>query len=264
MDIATLIGLLSGTVLLVYAVISTPGASPGMFVNYPSLALVVGGALAACLISAPMSTVVTTIKVLRNAFLHRSRLPNQLIKDLVRYAEVARRDGILALEGLTEEMDDPFLIKGVRLAVDGTDPEQTERILTAELEALVRRHTSGRRIFEMFAKYAPAFGMIGTLVGLIVMLCNMQDPSAVGPGMAVALITTLYGALLANFIFLPISDKLACRSGDEVALKEMIMLGILSISSGDNPRVVEQKLQAFLPPRLRPTEEEKETPRQAA
>jgi chemotaxis protein MotA len=264
MDVATLIGLLTGTVLLGYAVMSTPGSSPGMFVNYPSMAVVIGGAMAASLISAPMSTAMAMFKVLRNAFLHKSRPANLLIKEMVRYAEVARRDGILSLEGLTAEMSDPFLIKGIRLAVDGTDPEQTERILTAELDCVEERHTNGRRIFETLGKYAPAFGMIGTLIGLIVMLSNMQDPDALGPGMAVALITTLYGALIANLIFLPIADKLACRSREELATRELIIRGILSIQTGDNPRVVEQKLQTFLPPRLRKGEEEEEEGRRAA
>jgi len=264
MDLATLIGLLTGTVLLIYAVLSTPGSSMKMFVNYPSLAVVFGGALAASLISAPMATVVAMTKVLRNAFLHKATPPNELVKEIVRYAEVARRDGILALEGMAGEMDDEFLAKGVRLAVDGTDVEQIERILNAELEAIEDRHRSGRSIFETLGKYAPAFGMIGTLIGLVVMLQNMDDPDMLGPGMAVALITTLYGALAANFIFLPLADKLACRSREEMARKELIMHGILSIQSGDNPRMVKQKLLTYLPPRLRKEEEEAEEAGRAA
>lgn len=264
MDLATVIGLLSGSVLLAYTVISTPGSSAGMFVNYPSLAVVLGGAAASCLISMPMSTITATIRILRNAFVHRTQPPLRLVKDLVRYAEVARRDGILSLEGLTDEMEDPFLVKSVRLAVDGTEPARMEAILATELEAIADRHANGRRIFETLGKYAPAFGMIGTLIGLIVMLGNMQDPDALGPGMAVALITTLYGALVANFIFLPIADKLACRSRQELALKELILHGVICIQSGDNPRVVEQKLLTYLPPAQREGDEEEEPMRRAA
>jgi chemotaxis protein MotA len=253
---------LTGTVLLVYAVISTPGSSVKMFLNYPSLAVVFGGAVAACLISAPLSTVMAMVKVVRKAFFCRTKPPGDLIDEIVRYAEVARRDGILSLEGLTDEMGDEFLVKGVQLAVDGTDVEQIERILQAELESVEQRHANGRSVFEILGRYAPAFGMIGTLIGLIVMLQNMDDPDALGPGMAVALITTLYGALAANLVFLPLADKLACRSREEMLSKELILQGILSIQSGDNPRMVRQKLLTYVPPRLR--SEEAPAPRQAA
>lgn len=264
MDIATIVGVMAGMVLLVYTVMSTPGSSFGMFVNYPSLAVVFGGALASCLISAPLSRITATVKVLRNAFLCRRHSVADLIRDLVHYAEVARRDGILALDRLSNEMEDAFLARSVRLAVDGTDPERMQEVLAAELEAVAERHANGRRVFELMGKYAPAFGMIGTLIGLIVMLGNMQDPDAIGPGMAVALITTLYGALAANFLFLPIADKLQYRSREELAVKELIILGVVSIQSGDNPRVVEQKLKAFLPPAMREAAEREEEARQAA
>ena len=175
----------------------------------------------------------------------------ELIEQLVELAEVARRDGILALEGMTEGMDEPFLVNGLRMAVDGSDPDVIESIMETELENLMERHEAGRGMLEAMGKYAPAFGMIGTLIGLVAMLANMDDPSKIGAGMAAALITTLYGALLANVVFLPMADKLAARSTEEVLNKTIIIQGVMAIQSGDNPRNIESKLLTFLPPSVR-------------
>ena len=169
----------------------------------------------------------------------------------MRYAEVARRDGILALENVSDEISDPFLVSGIQMAVDGTDPVLVEQMLIGELDALAERHEKGKALLDTLGKYAPAFGMIGTLVGLVIMLQNMDDPSKIGPGMAIALITTLYGSLIANLVALPLSDKLSVRSAEEMLLKSIIIRGIMAIQSGDNPRIVEQKLKTFLPHRLR-------------
>lgn len=251
MDIATLIGLLAGCALVGWSIISGAQDKWMVFVNVPSILVVMGGTVAAAFISFPLKQVLSIAGIVKNAFLTSLPDPTQLIKDMVRYAEIARREGILALESVTNEIRDPFLVNGIRMAVDGTDPELIESILTSELETVVERHSMGKAVFDAIGKYGPAFGMIGTLIGLVIMLQNMDDPSKIGPGMAVALLTTLYGALLANLFALPLADKLSIRSQEEILIKSIIIRGVMSIQSGDNPRVVEQKLKSFLPPRAR-------------
>ena len=152
---------------------------------------------------------------------------------------------------MIEEMRDEFIVRGVQMAVDGTDPEIIQAVMETELENLLERHDTGKAMLDAMGRYAPAFGMIGTLVGLVAMLSNMDDPSKIGAGMAAALLTTLYGALLANVIFLPLADKLALRSTEEAMCKTIIIHGVMSIQSGDNPRTVESKLITFLPPAMR-------------
>lgn len=249
MDIATLIGLISGISLILWAMMSN--ASLSTFIDYPSVAIVVGGGIAATLIATPLKNVMGLGKVVKKTLFNKPPDLIELIKDLVRYAEVARRDGILALEGVIAEANDPFIVSGIQMAVDGTDPELVEQMLNSELDAISQRHGEGKGLFDTLGRYAPAFGMIGTLVGLVVMLKNMDDPAAIGPGMAVALLTTMYGALLANLIALPLADKLGTRSTEEMLHKEIVIKGIMSIQAGDNPRIVEQKLKTFLPPKMR-------------
>ncbi len=257
MDLATFIGLVMGVLLLGTAMFSK--ASVSTFVDLPSVAIVMGGTAAALLISFPLKKALNLIKVTKNAFFAETQSAKQLITDLVQYAEIARRDGILSLEGMTETIQDTFIVKGIQMAVDGTDPELIEQILDGELDSLSERHNEGRQLFETMGRYAPAFGMIGTLIGLVIMLKNMEDTSSIGAGMAVALITTLYGAIAANLVFLPIADKLRMRSNEEMLMKQIIIRGVMSIQSGDNPRIVEQKLKTFLPPSFRDLgEEEKE------
>ncbi len=249
MDFATIIGLISGIALILWAVMSK--SSVGVFLDGGSIAIVVGGSVAAVLIAFPLKNVLGLAGVLKKTFFAKPTAPLQLIQDMVRYAETARRDGILALENAVDEGSDPFLVSGIQMAVDGTDPDVVEQMLTSELDALAQRHENGKSLLDTLGKYAPAFGMIGTLVGLVIMLQNMNDPSKIGPGMAIALLTTLYGSLVANLIALPLSDKLAVRSTEELLIKSIIIRGILAIQSGDNPRIVEQKLKTFLPNRLR-------------
>ncbi len=249
MDIATIIGLISAVSLIIWAIASN---SPlAAFIDAPSIAIVVGGSIAAVLVAFPLGNVLGLVKVIRKTVFTKATDPTKLIGDLVHYAEVARRDGILALENVTNEVSDSFLVSGIQMAVDGTDPALVEQMMNSELEALTQRHTNGRALLDAVGKYAPAFGMIGTLVGLVIMLKNMDDPSRIGPGMAVALLTTLYGSLMANVVALPLADKLGVRSAEELLLKEIIIRGIMAIQSGDNPRIVEQKLKTFLPQRLR-------------
>jgi chemotaxis protein MotA len=217
---------------------------------------VLGGATCALFISTGMGTIKKLGKVFSKAMFYKPASARKLIDDLVSYAEIARRDGILSLEAHCKDIDDPFIVQGIQMAVDGADPELIEAIMETELENLMDRHTEGKGIFDTFTKYAPAFGMIGTLIGLVAMLANMDDPSTIGGGMAIALLTTFYGSVAANLVFDPMSDKLSRRSAEEVVLKSIVIKGVMSIQSGDNPRVVEQKLKTFIPPAERVTEGE--------
>ncbi len=251
MDKATVGGLVMGVGLLIVSVLIAPGASMMAFVDYPSLGMVIGGAFAACCIAFPVRTLLSAPKVFKKVFLPKPKELAPVIAQLVEFSEIARRDGILALENRTAEIDDPFILLGVQMAVDGTDRDLMESVLRSEMEAIASRHKVGKSIFDTYGRYAPAFGMIGTLVGLIIMLGNMSDPDAIGPGMAVALITTLYGAIASNLVFLPFADKLGFYSKREMEVRETIIRGILSIQEGDNPRVLQQKLETMLPATLR-------------
>ena len=258
MDLATLIGIPLGLALILFG-IYTKEREIGIFADAASALIVFGGTFAALLVSYPLKKVLSTLSVVRNAFFAKPKSPQKLIGELVSLAEVARRNGILSLEGMTDGIEDKFIVEGIRMAVDGTDPELMQQILGSEIDAVAARHRQGKQIFDILGKYAPAFGMIGTLIGLVIMLNHMEEPSRIGPAMAVAITTTLYGVVAANLIFLPIADKLALRSEQERQVKQIILRGIVSIQSGDNPRIVEQKLRTFLPPGLREEKaEEKE------
>ncbi len=249
MDFATALGLFSGLFLLIWAI--EMGGSVGTFWNPPSVMIVLGGTLAGTLINYPLQKVVGVVRVLKNAFFTKMKEPTEIIQILVSFAEKARREGLLALEAEAETIDDKFLQKGIQLVVDGTDPELVRSILETDLTFLEDRHKSGQAIFETMGLLAPAFGMMGTLIGLIQMLGAIDQPEQIGPGMATALITTFYGTLFANLIFNPIAGKLRVRTSEEVLLREVMIEGILSIQAGENPRIVEEKMKVFLAPRLR-------------
>ncbi|MCC6486801.1 MAG: MotA/TolQ/ExbB proton channel family protein [Candidatus Hydrogenedentes bacterium] len=249
MDIATVIGLVAGIGLVVTAILL--GGSPGVFLDIPSVLIVCGGTIASTLINYPLGDVLSVMSTLRNAFFHKAATPDLLIKKLVGFAVIARREGILALESHARDDDDEFLQMSIQLAIDGTAPELIKDILTTELAFMEDRHALGQSVLTAMGTFAPAFGMIGTLIGLVQMLTSLSDPSQIGGGMAVALLTTLYGALLSNVFFLPAAGKLKVRTSNELLIKEVIIEGILSIQSGDNPRIVEQKLKSFIAPALR-------------
>ena len=253
MDIATVIGLVAGSGLLLWAIMGK--SDIGAFMDGGSAAIVLGGSLAAALVSFPLKNMMGIMKVVKNCFFAKTQDSAKMIVDIVKFAEVARRDGILALENVTAEIEDPFLVSGIQMAVDGQDPDLIEAVMMNDLETVQSRHSDGKALFENIGRFAPAFGMIGTLVGLVIMLQNMSDPSAIGPAMAVALLTTMYGAVVANLFALPMAEKLALRSRDEMLLKLIIIKGVMSIQSGDNPRIVEQKLKTFLPNALRESAE---------
>lgn len=250
MDIATVIGIVLGVGLVLAAILMKSGL--GAFIDPASMAVVLGGSVAAVLISFPLGQVLKIFKVFRNALFAKPLDPVHSVTTLVKLAEVARRDGILSLESRLSEGDyDPFLAQGLRMAIDGQDPAVIEAALEQEVETIVERHASGKALFDSIGKYAPAFGMIGTLIGLVIMLQNMQDADSLGPAMAVALLTTFYGSLLANLFALPVADKLALRSEREISAKLLIIRGVMSIQAGDNPRIVQQKMLAFLDSRQR-------------
>ncbi|MBN1826826.1 MAG: MotA/TolQ/ExbB proton channel family protein [Candidatus Eisenbacteria bacterium] len=249
MDLASVIGIASGFGLLLLSILM--GGGIATFINVPSMMIVIGGTAAATLINYPLSDFLGVMKVVKNAFLNKTASPEDTIRTLVGFAEKARRDGLLALEKDLKVADDAFLRAGMELAIDGMDLERIDALMTMELTLLADRHSRGSGMFKQMAKYAPAFGMMGTLIGLIQMLRNVNDPSSIGPGMAVALITTFYGTLVANMICNPIAGKLDAISENEVLVKELILEGIKAIQAGDNPRLVERKLKTFLPPAIR-------------
>jgi len=251
MDIASVIGVLLGASLLLIAIAIAPGASFGAFIDYPSLMVVVGGAVCAVLISFPLKSFLGLATITKNVFFNRQASIAELIEQIVSLAETARRDGLLALENRLEDVSNTFVILGIQMAVDGTRPEVIEDIMRTEMDAVATRHRNGKSVIDQLGRFAPAFGMIGTLMGLIIMLGNMSDPSSIGAGMAVALITTLYGAILSNLFCLPFAEKLGFINKHELLAMEITVRGIMGIQSGDNPRVIEQKLNTYLPPKLR-------------
>lgn len=252
MDIATPAGLLIGFVLLIVSVIMGGGASGiTAFINIPSMMIVVGGTICATLVRYPLQRVTGLISLIMKTIFVKLSSPQVEMQNLVEYAKLARREGLLALESKVVDIKDAFLSKSIQLLVDGTDAEGLRTILEKEIDNIRGRHSIGKGVLESMGTVAPAFGMMGTLIGLVLMLRELDDPSKIGVGMATALITTFYGVLLANLIFLPMSGKLEVRSKEETLLKELILEGVVSIQSGDNPSIVEEKLKGFLSPSQR-------------
>lgn len=254
MDIATVFGLLLAWSMMAAAVYMG-GGSFGAFWDTASVMMVGGGTIGALLICLPFRMVARAPRVLLKGVSGSLPSPESLIESIVSLSETARRQGLLALETRIPEIDNEFIRRGVELMVDGARAETIEEVLRTDIDAMVVRHREGKAILDQMAKYAPAFGMIGTLFGLIIMLGNMSDPSSIGGGMAVALITTLYGACLSNASFMPLAEKLAFMSKQEMVIREIVVRGILAMQSGENPRVIEQKLNMFLPPSVRNRQE---------
>ncbi len=251
MDLGTIIGIISG-VALVLVTIVTGGAGLANYISIQSMIIVLGGSFAAMLVANPLSRMLGIARYVRIGLQTPDWQEEKIISDLVAFSERARREGLLALEDNLDEVEDEFMRKGIQLVVDGTDPDIIKSILYHDLNEIQSRHESGIKIFEDWGKIAPAFGMIGTLIGLIQMLVNLGgDASVIGSGMAVALITTFYGALMANLVLMPLKTKLEDRDKEETRVKEVVIEGILSIQSGDNPRILLEKLISFLPPAQR-------------
>jgi chemotaxis protein MotA len=249
MDIATLVGIVSAFALVIISIMM--GGGLGLFVNIPSLMIVVGGTLGATMVNYPLADVLGVFKVVKNVFFTKVWSTQEVVDRFVEFANKSRREGILALESEVANLEDEFMVKGLQLTIDGMEPESIREILETEIEYLEERHKSGAEILTTMATFFPAMGMIGTLIGLVQMLATMDDPSTIGPSMAVALLTTFYGAVAANLVCLPMAGKLKKRSQEETLVKEMIISGIVSVANGENPRVIEQKLHSFVPPTAR-------------
>lgn len=243
MDLATLVGLLGAMALIVISMLMS--GELGMFVNAPSLVIVVGGTIFAVMAKYGLGQFLGAVKVAGKSF--KTNLPDaaELIEEVVALADEARKGGLLSLEG--KEVSSDFLQRGIQLLVDGHDPDVVKSLLSKDKVQAVERHTTGSSIFSSMSDMAPAMGMIGTLIGLVAMLANMDDPKAIGPAMAVALLTTLYGAVIANAITGPISDKLKLRAAEEAMIKSLVIDALLAIQGGQNPRVIDSMLRAYLP-----------------
>ncbi len=261
MDIATVLGLIVGFAMMGGALAYMGMEGEGQvnlagFIDPPAMMMVLGGGLAVALIGFPLRRVTSLAKTVGKVFFRKAAEPSAVIRQIVQLAEIARRDGLLALEDKTRDIKDPFIALGVRMAVDGIKPETVEEVMRTEMKAMDARHREGKKVFETVGRCGPAFGMIATLLGLVMMLGNLSNAASIGPSMAVALIGTLYGVTAANLICIPMAEKLGCLSHEESLMKEIVLRGVLAIQSGDSPRIVERKLVTFLPPRARPNREE--------
>lgn len=243
--------------MVIFGIISNAGVGGvKYFFDAPSAIITFGGAFSAILASTTMADFVGGLKSFSLAIKTTSFDVTAIIRKIIDLSNVARKEGLLSLEEAAGDLEDEFLKKGILLVVDGTDPELVRAIMETELISMNDRHKSNISFWEDVATMGPAWGMIGTLIGLILMLQNMSDPSSIGPSMAVALITTLYGSLLANWVCTPVASKLKTNNNTEMQAKEIMIEGLLSIQAGENPRVIEEKLKSFLAPKDRTTADE--------
>ncbi|TYR82109.1 flagellar motor protein MotP [Priestia megaterium] len=247
-DILTPIGILIGISMVAFGVISSGGMTGFLiFIDIPSVLIVLGGVIGALCVSFPMKQLRNMWRVGLQAFNSKEENIEELVDTFVRLSEKARREGLLSLESELEEIDNLFIRKGMLLAIDGIEPEIIQDLLQAEIVGIEERHAKGRSMFEKAGDYAPAWGMIGTLIGLVLMLKSLNTPASLGPNMAIALLTTLYGSLLSNLLFQPIASKLAVKTEQELFVKEVIIEGVIGLQSGQNPRLLQEKLKAFTP-----------------
>ncbi|GEN51774.1 flagellar motor protein MotP [Halobacillus faecis] len=246
-DLLTPIGITVGFAMVMFGIMANAGFGGfKSFIQVSSILIVLGGLTAAILVNFNMSEVKLTFRVTKEAFKTSDMNLRDLISLFVSLSEKARREGLLALETELEEVEDPFIKKGILLAVDGIEPEVINDIMKAEIVAVEERHQKGRAIIEKAGEYAPAWGMIGTLIGLVLMLQSLSNPATLGPQMAVALLTTFYGTLLANLVFIPMAGKLENKTYEEIFIKQVIIEGVIGVQSGQNPKILEEKLSAFL------------------
>ncbi|MFC7786971.1 MULTISPECIES: flagellar motor protein MotP [unclassified Rossellomorea] len=247
LDVLTPIGVVVGFLFVAFAIITNAGITGfSSFIDLPSMFVVIGGLVAAMLVSFSIKELKQMGKVMRESFRDEEYDLQGLIRTFVTLSEKARREGLLALEAEVEEVEDPFIRKGVLLAVDGIEQDVIVDIMNAEIIALEERHRKNKSLLDKAGEYAPAWGMIGTLIGLVLMLKNLNDPTSLGPNMAIALLTTLYGSILANLVFLPMASKLAMKTEKEVFMKQIVIEGVVGVQSGQNPKLLEEKLRVFL------------------
>lgn len=249
MDLASVLGLVLGIIVVIGSIMY---AGPiKYFWDLPSFLIVFFGGFFATMISFPLSSTTGIGTIFGKVFQDKKMDLESIIKKIIELANIARREGLLALEEAVSEIQDEFLQKGVMLIVDGTDPELVKNILETDTANMEERHKSNKAYLETLGSITPAFGMIGTLIGLVLMLYNMADPSSIGPAMAVALITTFYGSFAANLIYIPFANKLGNKSASELLVRQVMIEGLLSIQAGENPRIIEEKLKSFLSPTQR-------------
>ncbi len=249
MDLGTVVGLVLTLALLFGAMAMGVGIGP--YIDIPSVLIVFGGTIGVLLVGFKMEQMKSLVKYFMIAIKPPQDDIAELIKKMVEYSTKARRDGILALETDANNESNEFLKKGLSMAVDGNEPDTIRDMLEIDMDQTSERHKANAQIFDQMGGFAGAMGMIGTLIGLVAMLLNMSDPSAIGPSMAVALLTTMYGAMIGNIIGAPVANILLIRDSDEILVKTLIIEGIMAIQSGDNPRTLEGKLLSFLPPKER-------------
>jgi len=247
MDLATIIGLVLAWGAVLYSMFHCTEGEMGAYFKPGELLLVFGGSIGAAMLSMPMHNLTGAVGFLKKWIFNKEAHIEHMIKEMVTYAETARRDGVLALESVAREAPDPFLRRGLQLTIDGTDPEIIERILRIEIEAMAERHKHGKHLFHTLAKFGPGFGLMATLIAQVAMFKNLGgEAAAIGKALAVALTGTLYGCILQNLVAGPVAEKLALRSQEEIFAKEIVLQGVLSIQAGNNPRVVEMQLLSFL------------------
>lgn len=242
MDLATLIGLIGGFGIVVFAM--TLGGSIGMFIDVPSVLIVLVGSFLVLMMKYNLGQFLGAGKTAAKAFMFKLESPEEVITLVVELADAARKGGLLSLEG--KEISNDFLARGIALLIDGHDEDVVKTVLTKDKNMAVARHKSGASVWMSLGDLGPAMGMIGTLIGLVAMLSNMDDPKSIGPAMAVALLTTLYGAMLANMVAIPFADKLKLRMEEEELIKSMSIDAVLAIQAGQNPRVIESMLRTYL------------------
>ena len=250
MDLASIIGLVVAFAMMLLGILTGDDGVAGIkyFWDFKSVLITFGGAFFSTMAAYSMKDYIAGLKSFVLIFKSPTQNIPEMISKIIDLSNVARKEGLLSLEEVASELDDDFLKKGILLIVDGTDPELVRAILETELISTEERHKKKINFWQDLGSMGPAWGMIGTLIGLILMLQNMSDASAIGPAMSVALITTLYGSILANWICSPVANKLKAFNGEEIMLKEIMIEGLLSIQAGENPRVIEEKLKSFLAP----------------
>jgi chemotaxis protein MotA len=254
MDLATIIGLVVAWGAVVYSMFHCTEGQLGAYVKPAEMLLVFGGSIGAAMLSMPLHNLTNAMSYIKKWLFNKESHIEHTIKEMVSYAETARRDGVLALESVAREAPDPFLRRGLQLTIDGTDPEIIERILRIEIDAMAERHKHGKHLFHTLAKFGPGFGLMATLIAQVAMFRSLGgDATIIGNALAVALTGTLYGCILQNLIAGPVAEKLGLRSQEEVFAKEIVLQGVLSIQAGNNPRVVEMQLLSFLSTRQQET-----------
>ncbi len=257
MDIATILGFAIAFGAY-FAAMFLNGDNPANLINVPSLVMVIGGGFGVVILAHPLKMVMSIPTLLGQTFKGLATDPKVEIDRFVELADQARREGLLSLEEKIDSIDNEFVKKGIMLVVDGVDPAVVRDIMEIDNDLMSRRHKDGAAVIDMLGSVSPAMGMLGTVTGLVGVLGNLSDASSLGPSVAVAFLTTLYGVVLANFLYIPLANKLKQKDRDEMIAREIIVEGILAIQAGENPRIVRDKLESFLPPKLRVSEESAE------